>query len=130
MTRTLLLAAALLGIPAGAATDDAKLEAAKRQRAELNCRSILLACEAYALNPANKAGTHPTILLELVKPPFGGASYLRDGEKDLVDPWDKMFQYAVAKDEKGNLRPYVWTERTVDGKTTVIGTKPPEPKKK
>ena len=125
MTRlSLLTAAVLLGVPAVAVADDAKLEAAKRQRAELHCRSLLLACEAYAVNPANKTGAHPTILLELVKPPFGGASYLRDGEKDLVDPWGKMFQYAVAKDDKGTLRPYVWTERTVDGKTTVIGTKP------
>lgn len=130
MTRALSLATVLLGVSAMAAADDAKLEAAKRQRAELNCRSLLLACEAYAVNPANTTATYPTILLELVKPPFGGASYLRDGEKDLVDPWGKMFQYAVAKDEKGNLRAYVWTERTADGKTTVIGTKPPEPKKK
>ncbi|QJW97834.1 hypothetical protein FTUN_5414 [Frigoriglobus tundricola] len=38
-----------------------------------------------------------------------------------------MFHYAVAKDERGNLRPYVWAERSVDGKMRVIGTKAPEP---
>jgi hypothetical protein len=129
MTRTGLLAAAILALPTSTFAND-KVEEARQARAELQCRSLLQACEAYVVNPANKTRTYPTILLELVKPPFGGPSFIRDGEKDLIDPWGKMFQYAVAKDEKGNLRAYVWTERTVDGKTKVIGRKPPEPKKK
>jgi hypothetical protein len=109
---------------------DEDAEAAKEKRAERQCLSIRDACEAFKSNPANKDALYPTILPELVKPPFGGTSYLRNGEKDLLDPWGKMVQYAVAKDEKGLLRTYVWTERVVDGKTKVIGTKPPEPKKK
>ena len=90
----------------------------------------MTACEAYQTSPQNEKGKPPTILLELVKPPFGGVSFLRNGEKDLLDPWGKTLQYAVAKDEKGELRAYVWAELTIDGKTKVIGTKPPEPKKK
>jgi hypothetical protein len=130
MTRVGLGVLTLLVAWPGVRADDKEAEKQAILQAQLQRNSILAACEAYHASPQNKTGAHPTILPELVKPPFGGSSFLRNGEKDLVDPWGKMFQYAVAKDEKGNLRPYVWTERTVDGKTTVIGTKTPEPKKK
>ncbi len=125
----LALATTLLACPSVAFAEDAE-ESAKEAKAKLQCLSLLIACDAFQQNPANEKMMFPTILLELVKPPFGGPSFLRDGEKDLLDPWGKMVQYAVAKDEKGTLRAYTWTERTVDGKTKVIGTKPPEPKKK
>jgi hypothetical protein len=94
-------------------------------KAKLSIQSILTACEAYEVSPQNKTGAPPKLLLELVKPPFGGASFLRNGVKDLIDPWGKMFRYDVAKDEKGRLRAYAWIERTVGGKLIVIGTKPP-----
>jgi hypothetical protein len=99
-------------------------------KAKLSCDSLLQACLAFKISPADGMGKQfPTVLLELAKPPNGRTSYLKNGEKDLIDPWGKTFQYAVAKDEKGELQAYVWTERTVGGKTKVIGTKPPEPKK-
>ena len=80
----------LLVFPAfSVAADDAKFEEAKQAQAALNVKSILLACQAYSRNPANEKAVYPIILLELVKPSFGGASYLRDGEKDLLDPWGK-----------------------------------------
>jgi hypothetical protein len=128
MTQICLLAVVLLTLPTAPLADD-KEEKVKEQRAELQRRSILQACVAYQVTPASNM-TYPTILLELVKPPFGGASYLKDGKKDLIDPWGKMFQYAVVKDKQGNFQPYVWTEHKVNGKLKVIGTKPPEPKKK
>ena len=40
------------------------------------------------------------------------------------------YKYAVGKGEDDTPLVYVWTERTVDGKTKVIGKKPPEQKKK
>src|SRR5262245_7045186 len=118
--------AVLLGV---VSASDTQANRAREQRAEVQSRGILQACEAYQVNPANKTQTYPTILPELVKPPWGGFPYLRDGEKDLLDPWGRRFNYAVAKDEKGNLQAYVWTERTVIDRTKVIGMKPPEPKK-
>jgi hypothetical protein len=128
MRRSCFAAAVLvLGASSILRADD-KAEKAKEEKARAQCASILQACEAFATNPANKAG-YPTTLTELVKPPFGGASYLKNGEKDLLDPWGKMVRYAVAKDDKGRLRAYVWTERKIDGKTKVVGTKAPEPKK-
>jgi hypothetical protein len=105
-------------------------EKVQEEKAKLKRQSILTACEAYSISTSNPGLTDaekmPTTLTNLVQPPFGGTSFLRNGEKDLLDPWGKMFQYAVVKDEKGELRAYVWTERTVDGKTKVIGTKPPD----
>jgi hypothetical protein len=127
MRRSCFAAVLVLGVSSLLRADNG-VEKAKEEKARSQCASILLACEAFATNPASKTG-YPTILLELVKPPFGGASYLKNGEKDLLDPWGKTVQYAVAKDEKGRLRAYVWTERKVDGKAKVIGTKAPEPKK-
>jgi hypothetical protein len=124
------VALALFAMSPFGRADDKEDEKQALLQAHLRWMSLLQACEAYQFNPQNDTKAPPTILLELVKPPFGGASFLRNGEKDLVDPWGKMFQYAVAKDEKGNLRAYIWTERTVDGKTTVIGMKLPEPKPK
>ena len=104
--------------------DDKEDEKQATIKAKLQCTSILQACEAYTVNPQNKTEAPPKVLVELVKPPFGGPSFLRNGEKDLVDPWGKMIQYAVAKDETGRLRAYAWIERTIDGKIIVIGMKP------
>ncbi len=126
MIRTVPTAALVFACPLVAAAD----EAADEQKARLACESILTACEAFQTCPQNEKAAPPTVLMELVKPPFGGPSYLRNGAADLLDPWGNMLHYAVARNEKGELRAYVWSERTVGGKTKVVGTKPPEPKKK
>lgn len=108
---------------------DEKDESAKEQKATQSIQSIQLACEAYLASPSNVKGTYPQFLGDLVRPPFGGAAFLRNGDKDLTDPWNNPFQYKVAKDEKGNLQAYIWSERTAGKQTKVVGTKPPEPKK-
>jgi hypothetical protein len=43
--------------------------------------------------------------------------------RDLVDAWGNPFRYAVVPNAAGQMEPYVWTERTQDGKTTLIGAK-------
>ncbi|QJW97833.1 hypothetical protein [Frigoriglobus tundricola] len=83
MTRLSLVAVTLLAAFTFAAADDK----ADEQRAELGSKGLLQACEAYQNNPQNATMAYPTILTELVKPPFGGTSFLRNGEKDLRDPW-------------------------------------------
>jgi hypothetical protein len=107
---------------------DPKEEEVKGTVAGLRARSIVLACEAYRANPANAKGVFPASLKDLVTPPFGGAAYLKNAQADLLDPWGREFRYEVVTDDKGGERPYVWTERTADGKTTVYGEKPPKKK--
>jgi len=119
MTCFNLVAVSLFSLPFGSP------EKAKEDKASRGCVSIAQACEAYAVNPQNKTGAYPAKLAELVKPPFGGASFIRNGKDDLLDPWGNAFQYAVEKDKKGRLRPFAWSTRTVDGKTKVFGERPP-----
>ena len=128
MTRYCLVFA-LLVVPLVGRADE-KDEKAKEDKALLQCKVLLQACEAYQLNAANNGAAPPLALVDLVKPPFAKNSYLPNGEKDLLDPWGKVFKYATVPDADGALQPYVWCERTVDGQTKVIGTKPPEKKKK
>jgi hypothetical protein len=108
---------------------DPKDEEAKGKVAGLRAEAVMLACEGYRINPANFNGVLPTSFTDLLIPPFGGPGFLKNGKADLLDPWGKEFKYRVAPDEKGQETPYVWTERTVDGETTVYGEKPPGKKK-
>ena len=94
----------------------AQMDAAKEKIAELNASGLTQACEAYQLNP-KAAGAHPAKLAELVRPVFGGASLIRNGAADLLDPWGVAYKYAVEKDKNGLPVPFVWTERVVNGKT-------------
>lgn len=126
--RRLATAAVVLVTAAGLTGAQLDPERAKEERAELAARNLTQACEAYYLVPGSK-NTYPKSLDDLVKPSFGGAPFVRDA-KDLIDPWGKQFSYRVAPNAKGEDRPHVWSERVVGGKTKVVGTKPPEPKKK
>jgi hypothetical protein len=101
------------------------LEKSRQARAELTTKGLLQACEAYYLNPRS-LNTYPKALKDLLMPPFGGAPYLPDA-KHLTDPWGKDYQYKVVGLDKGQPRAFVWTDRVDDGKTIVLGTKPPEP---
>lgn len=104
------------------------VEDAREEVAGMQIRGLLTACEAYIANP-NANGKPPEVPGYLVSPPWGGASFLKNGAKDLIDPWGRPYRYAAEPDERGELRAYIWTERTVNGKPKVIGTKPPERKK-
>jgi hypothetical protein len=64
----------------------------KTSKAQLGCMSIAVAIEAYIDNEANKTHEPPTALRDLVEPPFGGPSFLRNGEADLIDPWGKPYE--------------------------------------
>lgn len=94
----------------------------RSSQAVLQARGLLLACEAYHETP--KSGKkYPAKLADLHTPPFSGGSFLRNGEDDLIDPWGNPFKYAVVPDAKGEPELYVWSERTVEGKLTLIGWK-------
>jgi hypothetical protein len=54
---------------------------------------------------------------------------LKNPPKDLLDPWGKKYEYKLGKKklDDGTVVdewPYVWTERTVNGKVVVYGNKP------
>ena len=71
------------------------MEDAKKTQAQLQCKTIAEACQAYYMN-AQSQGNYPQDLNELILP-FGGTggtqSFLKDGQKDLLDPWGRQYQY-------------------------------------
>jgi hypothetical protein len=76
------------------------------------------ASRIYYLN--NPAKSYPANLQDLLNPPTGMGPFI-DGPRDLVDGWDKPFRYALVPNADGVLEPWVWTEFTWKGKTTLIG---------
>lgn len=64
----------------------------QKSKAQLYCTSIAFAIEAYTNHPDNKQHEQPTALRELLQPPFGGPSFLRNGEAELLDPWGKPYE--------------------------------------
>ncbi len=68
------------------------LEDARKGRAQLQCRSLSTAIEAYRTNAANPTFEEPTDLGQLLQPPFGGTSFLKNGQEDLYDPWGNQYQ--------------------------------------
>jgi general secretion pathway protein G len=69
------------------------LEDAKKTKAQLNCKAISQAIEAYKINPANTMQEPPTDLGQLINPPFGGTGLLKNGQEDLMDPWGQQYQF-------------------------------------
>lgn len=106
-------------------TTDSYLEDARVARATLGAMALKQACQAYALNPANAGNEYPKRLGDLVEPPFGGASLLRNGIPDLIDPWGRVYRYEVVKAADGTETPRVWSERVVNGRKRVIESGPP-----
>src|SRR5262245_49101747 len=89
-------------------------DVALEEHATLRARYLLQAAEAYSTNAANKEGRFPATVADLNTPPFGGVSFLRNKEKDLIDPWGAIYRCWTDFDERGAVRFYVWTERVVD----------------
>ena len=76
------------------------LEDARKSKAQLACKGLAEACEAYKNNPANTTGEYPTGPGELLQPGFGGTTYLKNGAADLKDPWGK--DYSFTRREQGD----------------------------
>jgi hypothetical protein len=85
-------------------------------------KTLVLACQAYRKDP--KSGqAYPATLADLLHPPSGGEPILYEGANELVDCWGRPLKYALVPNDHGEPEPYVWAERTVNGKTTLIGAK-------
>lgn len=87
-----LVVVAILVILAGVATvaTTKYLEDARKNSAVLQCKTIANACESFMLDP-NSGGNYPQSVQELISPHWGGGSFLKDPQKDSVDPWGKTF---------------------------------------
>ncbi len=85
------------------------LEAQKRA-ATKGCLLIAQAIDAYTTNPANDRQEPPTALADLVRPAFGGRSFLRNNESDLKDPWGKPYAAERRIHADGTEYAFVTTE--------------------
>jgi len=83
------------------------LENAKKQKAQLGCKGLASAAEAYFLNPSS-GGQYPQDLPSLLNLPWGG-SLLKNGQQDIVDPWNKPYTYELRTLNNGEQVPFVHT---------------------
>jgi general secretion pathway protein G len=114
-----LVVVAILVILAGVATvaTTSYLENAKKSKAHLGCKGLSQAIESYTLNPANPDGSFPNQLGDLLQPPFGGTSLLRNGQDDLVDPWGK--QYTMEPAQRADGTTYILVHTTAPDGTVI-----------
>jgi len=84
------------------------LEDARKSRAQLQCKSLAQTIEAYYLNPQS-GNQYPENLQQLLQPPFGGTSLLKNGQEDLIDPWGQPYQVQFIQGNDGAQLPLVHT---------------------
>jgi general secretion pathway protein G len=82
---------------------------AEFSKAQLGCYSIAAATEKYIENKDNTKHEPPRTLEDLVEPPFGGPSFLRNGRADLVDPWGAPYQMERRQYKDGTDYFFIWT---------------------
>jgi hypothetical protein len=96
-------------------------EAARKNKALLDCTSIATAIEAYTQCPQNPGITEeqkmPSGPLDLLNPPFGGPSFLRNGQPDLLDPWGNPYQFQT-RTRKDNTS-YILVTTTAPDQTPI-----------
>lgn len=90
------------------------LEDARKSRAQLQCRSLEQSIQAYYTNPQS-GNQYPTGLTDLIQPPFGGTSFLKNGREDLIDPWGQEYQVKMVQGQDGADLPLVYTTSKTDG---------------
>ena len=90
-----LVVVAILVILAGVASVSVirNLDDAKKSKAQLQAKNIATAMEAYFTN-GSSGNAYPSSIQELVSPPWGGPSYLKDPQQDILDPWGQQFQFS------------------------------------
>lgn len=88
---------------------------ARQSKAQLGCASIATAIEQYINSEANTKQEWPTALHDLLQPPFGGPSFLRNGVADLLDPWGQLYQFEFRRRTDGTEYLLVKTADPHDG---------------
>ena len=92
----------------------------KSHEAISRASDLVLGCQAYSNHPKSGA-KYPAALTDLIHSPFGGGPFALGSEDSCKDPWGNPYKYALVRNEKGEWEPYVWAQRTVNGKTTLLG---------
>jgi general secretion pathway protein G len=89
------------------------IEDARKTKAHLGCQALATAIESYRLNAANPGLTEeekmPQDISNLYNVPFGGQSFLRNGQADTIDPWGKPYQFELRTRPDGTTYLLVWT---------------------
>jgi hypothetical protein len=73
----------------------------KQSKAQLGCTELAVALERYIDSEANTKHEWPTTLRDLLQPPLGGPSFLRNGETDLLDRWGNPYQFERRQRDDG-----------------------------
>lgn len=70
---------------------------AQKARAHLGCQIVNGAMRAYTIARTNPGKTPadrlPRTVRDLMNPPWGGTSFLPNGEADSLDPWGKPYTF-------------------------------------
>jgi hypothetical protein len=90
---------------------------AKQAKAQLGCQGLATAIETYTEHKANTKHELPRALSELLNPPFGVPSFLRNGEADLLDPWGKPYEMELKK--RSDESDYILVYTTVPDGTPI-----------
>lgn len=110
------------------------IEEAKKSKAQLGCKSIETAIEAYQTSSQNPGLTDqdrmPQDISNLYQVPFGGASFLKDGQSNTIDPWGKPYQFEQRNHTDGT--PYIYVHTVAQDGTPIsqygIGAQNSQPK--
>ncbi len=81
----------------------------KQSKAQLGCRGLAQAIEAFQKSPSNTQHALPRTLNELLQPPWGGQPFLKNGDEDLQDPWGQPYQMRAKTFEDGREYRLVFT---------------------
>lgn len=77
------------------------LENARKSQAQLACKGLASACDTYYLD-ARSGGNYPDQLGQLIE--FPG---LKNGQQDLVSPWNTPYQMRVVQSPDGSQQPAI-----------------------
>jgi general secretion pathway protein G len=97
------------------------IEEARKSKAQLGCQSIATAIEAYQTSPQNPGLSDqdrlPSDISNLYNVPFGGSSYLRNGQADTLDPWGKPYNFQSRTRQDGTS--YILVTTTAPDQTPI-----------
>jgi hypothetical protein len=79
------------------------LEDGKKAKAQLVCKALANACEAYQTDPQNQNLLPPQRLTDLLDLPDRRFAYVKGGFGAIVDPWGKEYQLELLKHSDGSV---------------------------
>ena len=103
-------------------TEELKEDGRREAKAQDDVKVLEQGCMVYHF----KNGKWPATLDEL-------ADTIERGDKVLIDPWGSKYKFTLGRTEEADKsqieRPYIWSERTLNGFPRICGNRPPVNKK-